>query len=190
MNVCVRAYGLFQSMPSFIVSKPSFGRLLYLMECSFIQKRAVLLMGGAGTAKTVTIEQFLTAYAQRPDQDLFTWKKSNFSSATTPGLFQSVVEDVIEKRMGTTYGPKRNMRMCLFVDDLNMPEINEWGDQITNEIVRQVTQCNVIGCLFYALCACARLCMRACVRAFGSGWAGGGGVGGSVGRWIGGLVGG
>eukprot|EP00667_Euglena_gracilis_P000005 EG_transcript_5 len=115
-------------------------RLLYLMECSFIQKRAVLLMGGAGTAKTVTIEQFLTAYAQRPDQDLFTWKKSNFSSATTPGLFQSVVEDVIEKRMGTTYGPKRNMRMCLFVDDLNMPEINEWGDQITNEIVRQVIE--------------------------------------------------
>jgi len=113
-------------------------RLLYLMECNFVQKRAVLLMGGSGTAKTVTIEQFLTGWAARPENDLFTWKKSNFSSATTPGLLQNVVEDVIEKRMGTTYGPKRNMKMCLFIDDLNMPDINEWGDQITNEIVRQV----------------------------------------------------
>lgn len=69
-----------------------------------MQKRPVLLMGGPGTAKTVTIEQFLSAWATRPDNDLFTWKKSNFSSATSPGLFQNVVEDVIEKRMGTTYG--------------------------------------------------------------------------------------
>ncbi len=115
-----------------------------MTETNFLQKQPVLLMGGAGTARTVTIEQFLTAFQQRPDQDLFTWKKSNFSSATTPGLFQSVVEDVIEKRMGTTYGPKCNMRMCLFVDDLNMPEINEWGDQITNEIVRQVWNRNMI----------------------------------------------
>ena len=37
-------------------------RLLYITECNFLQKRAVLLMGGAGTAKTVTIEQFLTGF--------------------------------------------------------------------------------------------------------------------------------
>eukprot|EP01012_Entosiphon_sulcatum_P023110 TRINITY_DN280_c0_g1_i1.p1 TRINITY_DN280_c0_g1~~TRINITY_DN280_c0_g1_i1.p1 ORF type:complete len:2686 (+),score=823.42 TRINITY_DN280_c0_g1_i1:5663-13720(+) len=113
-------------------------RLHFLISCNFSNKRPVLLMGGAGTAKTVTVEQFMNNLMTLPDMENFTWKKINFSSATTPGLFQAALEDVIEKRMGVTYGPKRNMTMTLFIDDLNMPEINEWGDQITNEIVRQV----------------------------------------------------
>ena len=105
------------------ISRLDSPRLLYLIECNFVQKRAVLLLGGSGTAKTVIIEQFLTGRAARPENDLFTWKKSNFPSATIPGLLQNVVEDVIE-HMGTMYGPKRNMRMCLFIDDLNMPAID------------------------------------------------------------------
>ena len=95
---------------------------------------STLLVGGPGTAKT----SVLLMYTSKFDKEAMLFKRINFSSATTPFNFQESIESEVERKQGRTFVPPGGKKMTVFLDDMSMPFVNTWGDQITLEITRQL----------------------------------------------------
>eukprot|EP00960_Hanusia_phi_P069522 767109-Hanusia_phi.AAC.3 len=95
--------------------------------------KPVLFTGGPGVSKTACILMYLTNL----NEEVYNIKMTPFSFVTTPMIYQRTLESTVEKRQGRTYGPPGGKKCVFFIDDISMPVINNWGDQITNEIVRQ-----------------------------------------------------
>ncbi|KAF4648710.1 hypothetical protein FOL47_002888, partial [Perkinsus chesapeaki] len=87
-----------------------------------------------GTAKTSTAMM----YVQNFSLDERLSKRINFSSATTPEGFQRTVEAEVERKTGKTFCPPGGKPMTIFLDDMSMPLVNQWGDQVTLELTRQL----------------------------------------------------
>jgi dynein heavy chain len=111
-------------------------RSMFLMENMHKLKRPTLLVGGSGTAKTSTAYMFLHGF----DEHVMMNKIVNFSSATTPFMFQKTVEAQLDKRGGKNFGPPNGKKMTVLIDDISMPLVNNWGDQPTLEAVRIVVE--------------------------------------------------
>lgn len=105
---------------------PTTDSVLYthLLE-TLAPKRPLLLIGGSGTAKTLTIDSYLNTLDRSETARLVL----NFSSRTTAGNVQSSIEANIDKRAGSTFAPPSGKTLVMFVDDMNMPKVDSYGTQ-------------------------------------------------------------
>ncbi|XP_017478046.1 PREDICTED: dynein heavy chain 10, axonemal [Rhagoletis zephyria] len=88
-------------------------------------KRPVLLVGEAGTSKTAMISQYLRNL--NPDSNIIL--NINFSSRTSSMDVQRTLEAAVEKRTKDTFGPPIGKKIACFIDDMNMPQVDEYGTQ-------------------------------------------------------------
>lgn len=93
-----------------------------------------LLIGGQGTAKT----SIILMNSMNLDKNEYSFKRINFSFYTLPRNFQESIDAEVEKKNAKNYRPFNDKKLVVFMDDFSMPQINEWGDQITLEITRQL----------------------------------------------------
>uniref|UniRef100_A0AAY5K1P1 AAA+ ATPase domain-containing protein n=1 Tax=Esox lucius TaxID=8010 RepID=A0AAY5K1P1_ESOLU len=100
-------------------------RASWLLEQMVKIKRPVILVGESGTSKTATTQNFL----KNLNMDTTMMLTINFSSRTTSMDLQRNLEASVEKRTKETYGPPMGKRLLVFMDDLNMPRVDEYGTQ-------------------------------------------------------------
>ncbi|PIK48528.1 putative dynein heavy chain 10, axonemal isoform X3 [Apostichopus japonicus] len=100
-------------------------RNTWLLDQMVKIKQPILFVGDSGTSKTATIQDFL----RNINQEAHLILAINFSSRTTSMDVQRNLEANVEKRTKDTYGPPPGKRLLVFMDDMNMPQVDEYGTQ-------------------------------------------------------------
>ena len=91
-----------------------------------------MLVGSAGSAKTTILVDKLR---NLPEEQLsFT---INFNSFTDAATLQFMLEQPLEKKTGSIFGPPGTKRLIYFIDDVNMPTPDKYGTQSAIALLRQ-----------------------------------------------------
>ena len=52
-------------------------------------------------------------------------------------MLQKMLEKPLEKKAGRNFGPPGTKTMIYFIDDMNMPEVDEYGTVSPHTVIRQ-----------------------------------------------------
>ncbi|XP_032287636.1 dynein heavy chain 9, axonemal [Phoca vitulina] len=108
-------------------------RMCYFLERLMERRRPVMLVGTAGTGKSVLVGTKLASL----DAEEYLVKNVPFNYYTTSAMLQAVLEKPLEKKAGRNYGPPGNKKLIYFIDDMNMPEVDAYGTVQPHTIIRQ-----------------------------------------------------
>ncbi|KAJ3180788.1 hypothetical protein HDU85_003867 [Gaertneriomyces sp. JEL0708] len=115
-----------------LVHTPETTRLRYMLDVLADNGKPVLLVGNAGSGKTVLMQDKLYSYGE---ERLIVNVPFNFY--TTAWSLQTILEKPLEKKAGRNYGPPGTKKLIYFLDDLNMPEVDKYGTASPHTLLRQ-----------------------------------------------------
>ncbi|KAG3118423.1 Dynein heavy chain 6, axonemal [Phytophthora idaei] len=136
------------------VATPDSVRFTFLLRTLTAAKRPAYVTGVTGTGKTVIVQDLLQELTSGPiiptgDNNGESGEASsapasnfmtifiNFSAQTSSLVTQSTIEKKLEKKRKNLLGPVAGKRMVIFVDDVNLPAVEEYGAQAPIELLRQ-----------------------------------------------------
>uniref|UniRef100_A0A665X2B6 Dynein, axonemal, heavy chain 9 n=1 Tax=Echeneis naucrates TaxID=173247 RepID=A0A665X2B6_ECHNA len=108
-------------------------RVRYFMDRLLENRRPVMLVGNAGTGKSVLVGDKLGSL----DTEKYMIKNVPLNYYTTSAMLQAVLEKPLEKKAGRNYGPPGSRRLIYFIDDMNMPEVDAYGTVQPHTLIRQ-----------------------------------------------------
>jgi dynein heavy chain len=120
-----------------------------LLDCLITWNQHPLLTGSGGTGKTAYMSDFIAermfpktktnnADVGSGEKAEYFIKKMQFSTFTTPPDIQSnVLESMLQKKATRTITSKSSQKTLFVIDDINMPEKEQYGAQPPLELIRQ-----------------------------------------------------
>ena len=106
-------------------------RMKYFVDMLVKQGFPTMLIGLAGTGKTLLFNEKLLHMGE------------DYSIANIPFNFyynsemtQKILEKPLEKKAGKNYGPVGNKKLVYFLDDMNMPEVDQYGTAGPHTLIR------------------------------------------------------
>jgi len=105
----------------------------YLLNKLMTNGKQVCVIGPTGTGKTLNVtNKLLTGMHKRYLANFI-----NFSAQTNANQTQDMIDAKLDKRRKGIYAPPLGKKFIIYIDDLNMPALEEYGAQPPIEIVRQ-----------------------------------------------------
>ncbi|XP_011494831.1 PREDICTED: dynein beta chain, ciliary-like [Ceratosolen solmsi marchali] len=119
-------------LQSMLVPTAETVRIRFFMDMLMARNVPVMLIGNAGTGKSVMVADKLSSLSEN-----YCIANVPFNFYTTSEMLQRILEKPLEKKAGHNYGPPAGKSLIYFIDDMNMPEVDTYGTVQPHTIIRQ-----------------------------------------------------